>query len=423
MSARLTPLDTPVTLDVDGEPIHARAGEPVAAALLAADAPIFARSAKYHRPRGPYCFGGGGCAGCLMRVDGVPNVPTCQVPAREGLRIERQNALPDARLDALRGADFFFHDWFDHNEFLATVPIAEAVLRRVTRQLSGLGRLPDAPCGVTGPAVIERHRLLIIGGGAAGLAAARRLDERGHDYLLLERDAEVGGRLLLALEPDAPYVWQPPSDRLRTGSTVVGAFDDDGRPFVAAVTKGRLGLLFFQRVLLASGGRPFLPTFPNNDLPGIFAGRAAATLLLRHRVLPGRRVACVGDAAEAEALAGLLRAEGAEAVAVGATPLRAHGLRRVRALTVREQGEERRVDCDAVALCGVTEPGYELAAALGAKVAWDTVHRCFVVEAGADGRTAASNVFVAGEAQHPMSAATAAARGRAAADAMVGGAS
>ena len=60
-----------VTFSLDGEEVSARAGETVAAALLAADKISWARSPKLHRPRGAACQRGG-CDGCLARIDGVP---------------------------------------------------------------------------------------------------------------------------------------------------------------------------------------------------------------------------------------------------------------------------------------------------------------------------------------------------------------
>jgi sarcosine oxidase subunit alpha len=421
MRSRLAPPSAPVTLELDGESVTAQDGEPVAAALLAAGAPLFARSAKYHRPRGPYCFTGG-CAGCLMRVDGVPNVPTCRVPARQGMQLERQNAMPDARIDLLRATDFVFRDWFNHHEFLAGVPIAEDVLQRVARKLSGLGVLPAAPAPTRPPATTEQHDVVIVGAGAAGLAAAERLSERGVAYTLFEREAQVGGRLLLGLEPASTTPWAPPEERLRRGALVVGLFADDGRPFLVVIEGGSVRLIFYRALLLTLGGQPFLPTFPNNDLPGVMADRAVAALILRHRVLPGRVVACVGERSAAEALASVVRAAGAEAIAVGAEPVRAHGLRKVEAITARTASGVEKHACDLIATCGVTTPCFELARAGGAKVAWDSGAQAFVVEADGDGRTATPALFVAGEAVRPMSAAAAAAHGRAAAAAIAGGA-
>ena len=79
----------PVTIYLDGAAIPAERGEPLAAALLAADKTILARSPKLHRPRGPSCFRGG-CDGCLARVDGVPNVMTCLVARRAAASASRR---------------------------------------------------------------------------------------------------------------------------------------------------------------------------------------------------------------------------------------------------------------------------------------------------------------------------------------------
>ena len=74
---RIDAVDTNTSIELDGQPIAACAGENTACALLAAGETIFSRSIKYHRPRGPFCLTGA-CAHCLMRVDGVPNIPVCQ---------------------------------------------------------------------------------------------------------------------------------------------------------------------------------------------------------------------------------------------------------------------------------------------------------------------------------------------------------
>ncbi|MEW5737816.1 MAG: 2Fe-2S iron-sulfur cluster-binding protein [Myxococcota bacterium] len=421
MSQRLSPLTAPITLDLDGETIEAREGEPVAASLIAGGELLFSRSPKYHRPRGPFCLSGA-CSHCLMRVDGVPNVPTCRVPARPGMHLERQNALPDARVDLLRAADFVFSSWFNHHEFLAGVPIAEDVLQKVARKLSGLGLLPEKPGPTRAPAVKEEHEVVIVGAGAAGLAAAKRLAELGVAHTLFEREREVGGRLLLGLDHDAPPVWQPASDRLRTGALVVGLFADEARPFLVAIEQDRVHVIFYRALLLALGGQPFLPTFPNNDLPGVMADRAVAALIRRYGVLPGKTIACVGEPAAAEALSSVVRRAGGHPVAVGAEPLRAHGLRQVDAVTVRTAGGEEKVRCDVVAVCGALAPSFELARAGGAKVGWDARAKTFVVEADAQGRTANPALFVAGELTGPRTAGQSAASGRAAAEAIAGGA-
>jgi len=101
------PAGEPVTIDFEGAPVRALAGEPVAAALFAAGIRTLGRSTKYHRPRGLFCLDGH-CASCTMRIDGRPNRRACMVRAREGLACERQNAFPSADVDLLAAADWLF---------------------------------------------------------------------------------------------------------------------------------------------------------------------------------------------------------------------------------------------------------------------------------------------------------------------------
>jgi NADH dehydrogenase/NADH:ubiquinone oxidoreductase subunit G len=76
-----------VTIYVDGSPVPALEGEPVAASLYAVGIRITRLSRRYGEPRGPFCMIGR-CTECAMTVDGKPNVRTCLLPVRDGMRIE-----------------------------------------------------------------------------------------------------------------------------------------------------------------------------------------------------------------------------------------------------------------------------------------------------------------------------------------------
>lgn len=78
-----------IDIIVDGSPLRAYTGETVAAALLAADKRVLRKTARRSALRGLYC-GIGVCFDCVMTVDGRPNVRTCQVEVRPGMRIETQ---------------------------------------------------------------------------------------------------------------------------------------------------------------------------------------------------------------------------------------------------------------------------------------------------------------------------------------------
>ena len=419
---RLDAVEPNTSIELDGQPISACEGENTACALLAAGETIFSRSIKYHRPRGPFCLTGA-CAHCLMRVDGVPNIPVCQTTVHPGMRLERQNAFPSAQVDVFAITDWLFPRGLNHHEMFAGVPIAQTVMAKVARQLAGLGKLPDTAAPVRAPAQTVRCDVAIVGGGAAGLAAAQTLEQARAPYLLIEREEWLGGRLVSApVEFGSPALWAVPEEKLRLGSTVIGIFEDNDGRFLAVSDGAQLTKLYAQKILLANGGHPQLLTFDNNDLPGVFAARAVSRMIRLHRVLPGEQIAVVGEPTEAKALAALILEAGGKVVAVADEPRSAHGLSSVTAVTVLSNGKEAKVDCDAIAVCAPLAPSFELARQGGAHVSWLQKEQLFAVDTDADGRTASPTLFVAGELMGPMGAAAAAETGRRAAKSILGGA-
>ena len=75
-----------VTIVVDGKPLEALEGEPIAAALMAMGIKVFRKTPKRKEPRGVFCAIGQ-CTDCIMTVDKVPNVRTCVTSVREGMEI------------------------------------------------------------------------------------------------------------------------------------------------------------------------------------------------------------------------------------------------------------------------------------------------------------------------------------------------
>lgn len=81
-----------VWIVVDGRKIPAIAGEPIAAALLAAGIRKFRITPRFGKARGLFC-GIGRCTDCAMTVDGRPNVRTCVTPVQDGMVVETQRGL------------------------------------------------------------------------------------------------------------------------------------------------------------------------------------------------------------------------------------------------------------------------------------------------------------------------------------------
>ena len=78
-----------VRLLVDGEPVEAREGDSLAAALLAAGRVACRTTPVGGAPRAPYCMMGV-CFECLVTIDGMGSRQACLVEAREGMRVETQ---------------------------------------------------------------------------------------------------------------------------------------------------------------------------------------------------------------------------------------------------------------------------------------------------------------------------------------------
>ena len=79
----------PLTVEIDGVPAVAEAGESVAAVLMRQAEPWSRLTPVSGSKRAPYCMMGV-CFECLAEVDGVPSVQTCLTPVRDGMRIARQ---------------------------------------------------------------------------------------------------------------------------------------------------------------------------------------------------------------------------------------------------------------------------------------------------------------------------------------------
>lgn len=75
-----------VHITIEGQPVTARRGDSVSAALLASGLDACRQTPVSGARRGPYCMMGV-CFECLVTINGVGNRQGCLVPVAEGMAI------------------------------------------------------------------------------------------------------------------------------------------------------------------------------------------------------------------------------------------------------------------------------------------------------------------------------------------------
>jgi sarcosine oxidase, subunit alpha len=404
------PRGEPVTIDFEGQAVRAFAGEPVAVVLFAAGVRTLARSPKYHRPRGLFCLENH-CASCFLRIDGRPNRRSCMVPAREGLRCERQNAFPDADVDLLRAADWLFPKGMDHHRMMTGSRVGNELFLKVVRQMGGSGVLPDAPPAKLPDVRSESVDLCVVGAGPAGLTAARAVAEARRDALVVvvdEQDAP-GGSLLA--EPGGvtrgrllAQAARERGARLELGATAIAFYTEEG--VLAVATPGGLLRLSARRFLYATGAYDQNLPFADSDRPGVISARACGRLVFRHGIRPGRRVILLSDASAPSPYAATLR-DGCRARGVPVEPATTDSLPRL---------DLKR---DVVAVAALPAPASELPRQHGARTSLDLARGGFAVEVDGDHVTTAPGVYAAGDVTGYVGPTAAAVAGAAAAAAIL----
>ena len=338
-AGRLTPGPTcradfsrPLDFRFLGRPVTGFEGDTVASALYAVGVRIFGRSLKYHRPRGLYSMDGES-SNTLMAIDGVPNECAETTELRTGMSVRAQNVRGDPRTDR-----FGFIDRFDglmpagfqyrlfHRPYRLW-PLFQNGLRR----MAGTGMLDprrEFGAGVQAGSGFRAERYVnadvaVIGGGAAGMAAALAASESGLRVCVFERRPCLGGHLAWRVrkfdgeplcrraEMLAGRLQAQDNVRVFTRSPVTGVWGEnlvtgftigaDGDPFLECHWECRA-----KAVVVAPGcmDRPLV--FNHNDRPGVMQAGAAWRLARSYAVRPGDvAVFSVGDDLSLEAAADL----------------------------------------------------------------------------------------------------------------------
>jgi 2,4-dienoyl-CoA reductase (NADPH2) len=132
-------------------------------------------------------------------------------------------------------------------------------------------------------------KVMVVGGGAAGLSAAIAAYEIGHEVTLYEKGDHLGGQLYLASAPpgreefaelakDLEHQVALSPINVRLNQTVDQTLIETEKP---------------DTVILATGAQPITPPLPGVDLPHV----VQSWDVLQNRVITGKRVVIIGGGA------------------------------------------------------------------------------------------------------------------------------
>ena len=212
--------------------------------------------------------------------------------------------------------------------------------------LNGLGKLdPDEDRAEYDKKYVHTD-VLVVGGGPAGLAAAREAVRSGARVILIDDQPELGGSLLsgstdpalvdtIEGQPALEWVADVEAELISAAectvlnrTTAFGSYD--ANYFIAAqnrtdhlltpaapgVSRQRIWHIRAKQVVLAPGAHERPLVFENNDRPGIMLASAVRSYLNRYAVAAGSRVVISTTNDSAYALAADLRAAGIKVEAV-----------------------------------------------------------------------------------------------------------
>jgi len=418
----------PLSFSFDGKRMTGVEGDSLASALLANGQMLMGRSFKYHRPRGVLSAGASEPNALMTIGQGgrtEPNTRATMQELYEGLVAHSQNRWPSLNVDVASLNSLlspFLSAGFYYKTFMWPSALWEKLYEPLIRRSAGLGKASYEADPDHYEKCWTHCDLLIVGGGATGLAAALTAGRAGARVILVDENALIGGGLLAetatiggvsAVEFAGQAVAELenlPNVQLLSRTTAFGWYDGNVFGAVERVQKHvceprgempveRLWRIVAKQAILATGAEERPLVFGGNDIPGVMMAGAMRAYLNRYGIAQGKSVAIVTTNDSGYALARDLERAGVRLAAIidsrraGATAgvyagsariinggfvPDAEGGQALSSITISQDGRKERLAVDALAMSGGFSPVVHLAYHRGGRPRWSDTEAAFV---------------------------------------------
>ncbi|MCK9168716.1 MAG: FAD-dependent oxidoreductase, partial [Bacteroidales bacterium] len=251
-----------VTFTYNGQEVTGQKGFTIAAALHQAGFPVHSHSLA-NRNRSLEC-GIGKCGACEMLVDG---------------QIKR---ICITKVDGIKEVKEVPHDYTPERIFTEKKE----------------------------PVKVFKTTVAIIGAGPAGLAAREELNKHHIENIVVDNNSEIGGQFNMQTHQFFFFEKEKKFGGMRgfeIAKTLAGANNDgifldstvwdilEGKRLaIKNIATEEIYYIEAEHLIIATGAVPFMPTFENDDLPGVYTAAVVQKMMNTEFTLLGKNILTVG---------------------------------------------------------------------------------------------------------------------------------